>query len=121
MASLKTSLLCVVVALAVFIPVVEGRFPENLSDVNGGAGCATCSILLGLVDKLTIVYNETIDRSLERLCLFLPAPYDLYCKVAVEFLGKVDRAERCRRLTGFSDCFQDRSSSMRSFVVITRM
>lgn len=90
--ALKTSLFCVVVALAVFIPVVEGRFPDNLSDVNGGAGCATCSILLGLVDKLTIVYNETVDRSLERLCLFLPAPYDLYCKVATEFLGKFYRS-----------------------------
>ena len=71
-----------------FVPVIESRFPQNLDSVNGGASCATCSILLGLVDKLTIVYNETAAQSLERLCSFLPGQYKVYCKVTVEFLGK---------------------------------
>lgn len=41
--------------------------------VNGGAGCAGCTILVGLTEQLSIVYNQTIEKSLDDLCNFLPA------------------------------------------------
>jgi acyloxyacyl hydrolase len=75
----------------VFIPVIDGGIIPVANGVNGGVDCATCSIVLGLVDKLSIVYNETIVHTLERLCSFLPGDYGLFCKVAVEFLGKFIR------------------------------
>lgn len=74
--------------LAAFIPPITANWISNVESVNGGVGCATCSILLGLVDKLTIVYNETASESLERFCNFLPGQYKVYCKAAIEFLGK---------------------------------
>lgn len=75
--------------LVVLIPAIDGRmlFADN-GGVNGGADCATCSIILGIIDKLTIVYNESAAQSLERLCLFLPDKYRAFCKAAVDFLGK---------------------------------
>lgn len=72
----------------VFIPIVDGRSMTLSSGTNGGGDCAACSIVLGLVDKLTIVHNKSIDNALELLCKLLPAPYKGFCKVAVEFLGE---------------------------------
>jgi hypothetical protein len=72
----------------ILVPVIDGRIAGLGNGVNGGGDCATCSIVLGLIDKLTIVYNESVVNTLERLCLFLPADFKLLCKVATEFLGK---------------------------------
>jgi hypothetical protein len=75
--------------VVVFIPVIDGRLTGSTGSTNGGGGCAACSVVLGLVDKLTIVHNESIDRSLERLCLLLPGDFKGFCKAAVQFLGKL--------------------------------
>jgi acyloxyacyl hydrolase len=75
--------------LVVLVPVINGGLTTGLeSGANGGTDCAVCSILLGLVDHLTIVYNESAAHSLERLCSFLPDKYKTFCKAAVDFLGK---------------------------------
>ena len=84
----KASFGWICLLLAIFVPVINARLSALTGGVNGGADCATCSIVLGLVDKLSIVYNTSIVNSLERLCSFLPGQYKVYCKVAVEFLGK---------------------------------
>ncbi len=73
--------------LIVFIPVIDGRLSAFPGGVNGGFDCASCSIVLGLVDKLAIVYNESAVTALERLCSVLPANYKIFCQVAVEYLG----------------------------------
>ncbi|CAF1261864.1 unnamed protein product [Adineta steineri] len=73
--------------LIVFISVVDGRLAGFNSGVNGGGDCATCTIVLGLVDHLTIVYNDTAAHALERLCTFLSGEFKTYCKAAVDFLG----------------------------------
>ncbi|CAF4507307.1 unnamed protein product, partial [Rotaria sp. Silwood2] len=84
----KAAISWVILLLVVCIPLVNSRLTTNLKNgVNGGVDCATCSILLGIVDHLTIVYNESAAQSLERLCSFLPDEYQLYCKAAVDFLG----------------------------------
>lgn len=75
--------------LAIIVPVAQGAvLPDVKSGVNGGADCATCSVVLGLIDHLTIVYNESAAKSMERLCGFLPAKYKAFCTVAVDFIGK---------------------------------
>ena len=49
--------------LIVFLPLINGQLP---SGVNGGVDCATCTILSGIIERLTIVYNENIISSLKR-------------------------------------------------------
>ena len=85
---LKVAIGWICLLLVVFVPVINGGFAGLGGGVNGGADCATCSIILGLIDHLTIVHNETAEKALERLCLLFPEPYKGYCKAAVDFLGK---------------------------------
>ena len=73
------------------IPAIDARSINVRSGANGGTDCAVCSIVLGLVDKLTIVHNESVEHTLERLCTFLPGDYKVFCKLAVEFLGRLNR------------------------------
>jgi acyloxyacyl hydrolase len=80
--------ICVCLFAIVLIPVIDARPTALKNGVNGGVDCAVCSIVLGLVDKLTIVHNKSIEHALELLCDLLPAPYKSFCTVAVEFLGK---------------------------------
>jgi acyloxyacyl hydrolase len=85
----KAAVSWICLLLVVLIPVINGGIITGLnSGVNGGVDCAVCSIVLGIVDHLTIVYNESAAQSLERLCLLLPADYKTFCKAAVDFLGK---------------------------------
>jgi hypothetical protein len=73
--------------LVVLVPVIHGSLTDLKNGVNGGGDCAACSIVLGIVDHLTIVYNESAAKSLERLCSVLPDKYQAFCKLAVDFLG----------------------------------
>jgi hypothetical protein len=56
----------------------EKHFPHPLStsnqltSVNGGNNCLTCTIIVALVEQLSIVYNQTAERSLQAMCKFLP-------------------------------------------------
>ncbi len=40
--------------------------------VNGGIQCAACTIGVGLVEHLSIVHNESIEKALARTCNLLP-------------------------------------------------
>jgi len=57
---------------------------EKLGDVNGGTGCAVCTILLGLTEQLAFVYNTTVEKSLYQVCKFLPPGiFQIACNEAV--------------------------------------
>lgn len=63
---------------------------KNLKDVNGGVNCAACSIVVTLVEQLAIVYNDTIEESLNKLCNFVPEGiFRITCQQAVETFGPV--------------------------------
>ncbi len=53
------------------------------SDANGGATCATCSILVGLVEQLSQIYNISVAESLTKFCEFLPNGFGVACKLIV--------------------------------------
>lgn len=72
-------------SLAVFIPIINGF---RLGSVNGGSNCASCTIVLGVIDHLSILYNESIVESLERYCNYFTDQFRTYCKEAVDFLGR---------------------------------
>ena len=86
---IKYSILAIVVLLA-----FSGRASAlekvggNPTPVNGGSMCLACTVLVTLTEELGIVYNETIDRSLERLCDYLPQGiFQLACQEAIETFG----------------------------------
>ncbi|CAF3362404.1 unnamed protein product [Rotaria socialis] len=86
---LKAAIGCISLLLIISLPSIECRFMDGINSVNGGTNCATCTILLGIVDHLAIVYNESAAQALEHLCSFLPDDYKIYCKTAVDFLGPI--------------------------------
>ncbi len=71
--------------LVVFLSIVNG---SSARGVNGGNDCAICTIVLGVVEHLSILYNESIVESLDRFCNYLPAQFKTFCKEAVDFAGK---------------------------------
>lgn len=65
----------------------ENEFSALKRDTNGGTDCAVCSVLLGLVDQLAEIYNETIADSMSRLCSYLPKGYTEGCKFLIDEFG----------------------------------
>ena len=57
------------------------------SGASGGGTCAACTILTGLVEQLTEIYNITVSESLSRFCSFLPHGFQEACMVLVEEYG----------------------------------
>jgi acyloxyacyl hydrolase len=82
------SFIWICICAVVLIPVIDGRSTALKNGVNGGVDCAVCSVVLGLVDKLAIVHNKSIEHALELLCNLFPPPYKSFCTTAVQFLGK---------------------------------
>ena len=61
-----------------------------LHGVNGGSDCATCTAIVGIVEEVSIVYNETVDATLERLCKYLPSGlFRLTCQEAIQEFGPI--------------------------------
>ena len=85
---LKTAIGWICLLAVVVLPAVNSHVITDLQGgANGGVDCAVCSLVLGMVDHLTIVYNESAAQSLERLCSVLPEQYKAFCKAAVDVLG----------------------------------
>ena len=62
----------------------------SLKAVNGGVPCATCSVIVTLVEELAFVYNETVEKSLEKFCGFIPPGiFQLACQQAIESFGPI--------------------------------
>ena len=59
--------------------------------VNGGSDCVACTIVVALAEELSIVYNQTVDKSLENLCNFLPngSIFQVACQQAVQEFGPI--------------------------------
>lgn len=59
--------------------------------INGGFSCATCTILLSMVEQLAQIHNETTTDSLQRMCTYLPKKYQVsFCLITLQtiFLAK---------------------------------
>ena len=66
------------------------RAPHYLArGQNGGVGCAVCTILTGLVEQLTQIYNISVADSLAKFCGFLPSDFHEVCTILVEDVGPV--------------------------------
>lgn len=85
---------------------------------NGGTNCAVCTMVLGLAEQLSVIHNETVTKGLERLCKFLPEPYQGACKDFADFIAadiirtfsKDDTADTaCHKM---SFCFTEPKSEM---------
>lgn len=58
-------------------------------DQNGGVGCAACTIVTGLVEQLTEIYNISVADALAKFCDFLPSGFREACTTLVEEFGPV--------------------------------
>lgn len=80
---------------------------------NGGTNCATCTVIFTFGEQLATIHNETVTKSLERFCNYLPPAVAIPCKVFVDYIAyeiirvlpaKYNPDEACQGL-GF--CFTD--------------
>lgn len=85
------SLISIIISLSLVKSTPHHRILPALSGgVNGGTNCVACTAIVGLTEQLAIVYNETIDVSLERLCGYLPdGLFRVTCKEAIKEFGPV--------------------------------
>jgi hypothetical protein len=91
---------CLLVSLALALNQSDALFirdpgssllkKNNIGDVNGGTGCAVCTILIGLTEQLAFVYNTTVEKTLNQVCKLLPAGiFQIACNEAVKEYGAV--------------------------------
>ena len=79
-----------IASLLILTILVNSSSFEQLSDVNGGMNCIDCTVIVGLVEQLGIVYNQTAEKSLEQLCAFLPQGiFRSTCQMTVKEYGPV--------------------------------
>ena len=57
--------------------------------VNGGVGCAACTIVTGLVEQLAEIYQISIENALAKYCGFLPSGFHEACEILVKDFGPV--------------------------------
>ena len=70
--------------------ITSSSSSSTLTSVNGGNNCLTCTIIVALVEQLSIVYNQTAERSLQALCKFLPQGlFRTTCQNLVKQFGSV--------------------------------
>ena len=66
------------------------RLPRFLTDGdNGGVTCATCTVIVGLTEQLTELYNISVADALAKFCRFLPSGFQEACTLLVEQFGPV--------------------------------
>ena len=58
-----------------------------LKDVNGGTGCAVCTVLVGLMQQLAEIHNTSVSQALQMFCHYLPDQAQEVCTEAVEALA----------------------------------
>ena len=86
---MKTQIILSILAVLSLANLGEAKLFQ-VEDVNGGTNCAACTIIVGLTEQLSIVYNTSIEDSLDRLCGYLPEGiFRLTCQQAVSTFGPV--------------------------------
>ena len=58
---------------------------ELKKGVNGGIGCLACTVVITLVEQMSVIHNETFVKSYHRLCNALPDLYGMPCIALGEF------------------------------------
>ena len=107
----SVGLLIFVVAILPTITCVRGssllaqlfNVPETtaVAGATGGGKCAGCTLLVGIVEQLSVKYNTSVEAALEKFCNFLPGKFLVACKTLVaaygpaviEFLDKEETAD----------------------------
>ena len=96
MASFSSLLICLVITFPAQLSLSLGKERHSFSDVllenveygmNGGTTCAGCSIVVGLVEQLAVLYNASVSEALEMFCSFLPGGFRVACDALVEEYG----------------------------------
>ena len=82
-----------IIISVILISILIGQstaFFEPIEAVNGGTDCAYCTLIVTMVEKLAIVYNDTIENSLKKICQYLPnGIFRFTCEQAIIFYGPI--------------------------------
>ncbi|KAJ8870455.1 hypothetical protein PR048_029477 [Dryococelus australis] len=71
--------------LVIFCVLTAGNYVD-CRGINGGVGCAACTIMSGITSQLTLIQNETIYNASLKLCNKLPSTAKEYCDTFVFLL-----------------------------------
>lgn len=71
------------------VPTTLGRSHFLAGGQNGGIGCAACTIVTGLVEQMTEIYNISVADAMAKFCGFLPSGFQEACTTLVEEFGPV--------------------------------
>ncbi len=87
----KNILFCVILITLCITKISSFNVKQNkLEDVNGGTPCVVCSVLVQMTEGLSIVYNQTVDQSLVKLCSYLPkGVFRTVCTQALKDYGQI--------------------------------
>jgi len=44
-------------------------------------------LVVAITEQLAAVHNESVDKTMDRLCSYLPDSFNLYCKYLVDMYG----------------------------------
>ncbi|KAJ8302428.1 hypothetical protein KUTeg_018824 [Tegillarca granosa] len=47
--------------------------------LNGGVNCAACTCVVALLEQLSVIHNDTVINSLEKLCGYFPSTFKNIC------------------------------------------
>ena len=61
----------------------------NWNTVKCSLYISVCTVATSLVEQLSVVHNETLIKSLARLCGYLPEPYKSPCHEFADFFGQI--------------------------------
>ncbi|KAF6041275.1 AOAH [Bugula neritina] len=64
--------------------IINHRFYRG---IDGGLECATCTVLISLVDQLAEVNNQTIIEAFDSFCVMLPPKLGNPCQLFAEIFG----------------------------------
>ncbi len=87
----KTLFSIIIVSLVLCVVRADSPRKHNLfqriGDVNGGVSCAVCTLVTGLAEQLTEIYNISVSEALSRFCNFLPTGFHEACTALVDEFG----------------------------------
>eukprot|EP01088_Endostelium_zonatum_P006138 TRINITY_DN18241_c0_g1_i1.p1 TRINITY_DN18241_c0_g1~~TRINITY_DN18241_c0_g1_i1.p1 ORF type:complete len:605 (-),score=131.95 TRINITY_DN18241_c0_g1_i1:49-1719(-) len=51
--------------------------------MGGGVDCAGCTMVIGLLEQLSQVHNETVDKTMDRVCSYMPFILQAPCQTLI--------------------------------------
>jgi acyloxyacyl hydrolase len=81
------ALACLFLVCALVPAATAVTFPLFSAGDNGGGTCAGCTIVVGLIEQLAALDNQTIDHEVANLCKRFPSNLQKLCTTLIDLFG----------------------------------